>query len=253
LRQLPIILFALALTFASSPLHAQQSQSDLKSLLIRLGDEAAALEQSLPSFGCTETAVSQELRKDKVVRRVDFTALLRVRRAADGTLSESTEYATVNGHPFTGGGFTMPAYSEGGFRHALGYFAPQEQPCYRYTLSAGRIDFETAPGPLKPSCRSAGTRGFALLDAEGNVTHVERTVAPEAASAFHLSPFAAIDLGPVTLNATTYRLSRHLVAERPNGKSIDRFEADYTACRLYTSTVTIGPTTDLQENSVPPK
>ncbi len=253
MRLLSNLMLASAL-FSATPIHAQQTQAaDLKSLLIRLGDEARSLEQSLPSFGCTETAISQELRKDKVIRRVDFTALLRVRRAADGTLSESTEYATVNGKAFTGGGFTMPAYSEGGFRHALGYFAPQQQPCYRYTLTPGRINFETAPGPLLPTCRSAGTKGFALLDADGDVTHVERHVTGEAATAFHLSPFASIDLAPVTLNGTTYRLSHHLIAERPNGKSLDRFEADYTGCRLYTSTVTIGPTTDVPENSTSPR
>lgn len=239
LRQLSCILITL---FLSAPIYAQQPQLDLKAILIRLGEQAAALEQSLPSFGCTETAISEELRKNKVIRRVDFTALLRVRRSADGSLNESTEYATVNGKPFTGGGFTMPAFSEGGFRHALGYFSPDRQSCFRYTLTPGRIDFESAlEGALRSVCRSRGTRGFALLDADGNVTHVERSVSLEASAAFHLSPFAAIDLAPVTLNGTAYQLSHHLLAERPNGKSIDRFEADYTDCRLYISTVTIGP------------
>jgi hypothetical protein len=253
LRKLSFSLLALTLWHVTAPLHAQEAQlSPLKSLLVRLGAQAAALEQSLPSFGCEETAISQELRKEKVIRRVDFTALLRVRRSPDGTLNESTEYATINGKPFTGGGFTMPAFSEGGFRHALGYFSPDKQSCFTYTLKPARIDFESAPGSsLRPFCRSSGTRGFALLDADGNITHVERHVTPEGSAAFHLSPYAAIDVAPVTLNGITYQLSRHLVSERPNGKSVDRFDADYTDCRLYTASITIGPTTELPDNSAP--
>jgi hypothetical protein len=259
LRKLPHILLGLTLSSLLLPLHAQQPT--LQSLLARLAAQAAALDHSLPNFGCTETAISQELQlgkkpgKEKVIRRVDFTGLIRVRHVTDSPdikLAESLEYTTVNGKPFTGGGFTMPAYSQGGFRNALGFFAPETQPCYRYSLSPGRIDFEGVADLTKyPNCKSAGTRGFALFDTDGNITHLERRVMELAAYKYHLTPFAAIDLASVTLNGTTYRLTHHLLAEIPNGRSLDRFEADFTDCRLFTATVTVGPATEPSDATPP--
>jgi hypothetical protein len=229
--------------------HAQQPT--LETLLARLGEQAAAFDRSLPNFSCLQTASSDELLPGKknepprVLRHVTFTANLRVRRGADGQLTEAAEFLTVNGQPFTGGGFTMPAYAQGGFRQALAYFLPGQQACYRYTLSTDRIDFEGGPDAAKlPGCRSVGVRGFVTLDPTGNILHLERRVTAQGTALYALIPFAQVDLAPVTLNDVTYQLSSHMVSERPNGKFLDRFESTYTNCKLFTASVTLGPASD---------
>ena len=230
--------------------HAQQPP--LESLLARLGDQAAAFDRSLPNFSCLQTASSDELlltKKNappKVLRHVTFTANLRVRRASGGQLEEAAEFLTVNGQPFTGGGFTMPAYAQGGFRQALAYFLPGQQPFYRYTLLSNRIDFEGVSNAANlPGCRSAGVRGFVTLDPAGNLEHLERRVSAQGTRLYQLIPFAQVDLSPVTLNDKSYQLSSHLVSERPNGKFLDRFESTYSGCKLFTATVTLGPSADV--------
>jgi hypothetical protein len=237
---------ALFLTaFSDAKLHAQQN--DLASILARLGEQAEKIERSLPSFACQQSATSEELRPEKhgapkVLRHAEFTANLRVVRGGDGALVESAEFLTVDRQPFTSQGFVMPAYSQGGFRQAMSYFLPAQQPCYRYMLTPGRLEFEGAPGSAeRDGCRSAGTRGFVLLDSEGNITHLERRVSVQGVTLYHLVPSASLELVPVTLNGETYRLSSHLVSERQNGPFLDRFETSYTNCRLFAATVTIGP------------
>lgn len=249
-------LIPLAVVALAASLQAQESatSSRLQRLLAHLGEEASALNRTLPSFTCLQTASSDELRESrheqpaKVLRHVEFTANLRVRRVADGNLVESAEFLTVNGKPFDANGFTMPAYAQGGFLQAVSYFLPDQQHCYVYTLTGDRVDFTAAPDAAADSrCRSAGTTGFALLDDEGHLKHIERTVSAYGVAVYHLIPYAAVDMVPVTLNGVTYPLSSHLVSQRPNGRSLDRFESSYTNCRLFTATVTIGPAT-----SVPP-
>lgn len=240
MRLIPFCLFCVV------PVRAEQPA--LAAVLARLGEQAAALERSLPSFSCQQSAVSEELRAGRhgqspqVVRHVEFTANLRVRRHADGKLAESAEFLTVNGLPLTANGFTMPAYAEGGFLQALHYFLPDLQHCYVYALSEGRIDFTAAPHAAEdPACRSAGTTGFALLNADNDVEHVERRVSAYGVNAYKIIPYAAVDLTSVTLNGAVYRLSSHLVTERGNGRFTDRFESTYADCKLFTATVTIGP------------
>jgi len=235
----------LYLTLAPHTALSQQPPLTLASALDRLGTEAATLAHSLPSFTCQEDVTSQELQHNKVVRSVTFTATLRARRGDDGKLSENFEFKTVNGRPLTGG-FTMPAYIEGGFSRALRYFAPEQQACYRYTLShtptGDRIDFTAATHLSRGNaCTTEGTSGFALLDAEGNITHLERHVSAKYSHIYREAPFAAIDFAPLLLNGNTYRISRHLLADLANGGSVGRFEADYSGCKLFAATVTLGP------------
>ncbi len=229
-----------------------QKAGPLESALQRLGEQAVLLQHSLPSLTCMESVVSQEFRHNMVARSVDFTASLRAVRGNDGEIRESYEFKTLRGQPFTGGGFVMPTYVTGGFTRALRYFSPDQQPCYRYKLNGNRIDFETAAN-LPEACHTRSTVGFALLDEGGNITHLERRLANRYADEYHQVPFAALDLTPLTLNGVTYLMTRHLYAEQTNGGSIDRFEATYTDCRLFSATVTIGPATLPAEETVPPK
>ena len=211
---------------------------ELTQTLQHLGAAATALARSLPSFACQETVVSQRRHGKKVDQQTNFTAALRVNRSADGTLSESFATLTLNGQPFTGTSFNLPTYVGGGFDRAMLYFAPDLQPCFHYLLSPQRIDFESLSDP---TCPYQGMHGFALLDASGNVTHLERTVPPNVASYRGLADFAAFDFADINLNGRTYRLSRHLLAEVNEGRTIGHFEATYTNCHLFGATVTIGP------------
>jgi hypothetical protein len=220
--------------------------------LHHLGIAAAALDHSLPSFTCQETIVSQLLYRKKVEQQTNFTATLRVNRAADGTLAESYFLTTLNGKPFSSGSYSIPVYVAGGFDRAMIYFLPSLQACYRYSLSPGRIDFETAPDSARyPLCKNEGIRGFALLDAAGNVTHLERHVSPQGAKDLRLAPFAAFDFADVDLSGRTYRLSHHLLSEIQADRTTGRFDATYTDCHLFTATVTLGPSTEIPPDSTP--
>lgn len=244
--------------FMGSKAVAQQDTSHKAALTLdqelqHLGDAASALDHSLPSFTCQESAVSQLLRRKKVERQNSLTATLRVNRTADGTLAESFKLTTLDNKPFVGGGYSLPVYVAGGFDRAMLYFLPSLQACYRYTLTPGRIDFETAPdAATNPVCKNEGMRGFALLDAEGNVTHLERNVSPEGAHDLRLAPFAVFDFADTNLDGRAYRLSHHLLAEIPEGRYIGRFDATYTDCHLFTATVTIGPATEVSPTEVQP-
>lgn len=223
---------------------ASSTPSELQQNLDRLGDAAASLEHSLPSITCTESGVSQIRRKRKTLKSVAFAATLRAVRVPGAGLNESFTLIQVKGKPAPSLGYTFPFFSKGGFDSALAYFLPAQQPCYIYSLSARRIDFATAPDAAsRPPCRAEGVRGFALLDAEGNVIHIERTVPIQSALNFHLTPFASVDLAPVELNGRTFRLSRRVVSEVYDDDLTGRFEATYSDCRLFTATATILPAT----------
>jgi hypothetical protein len=224
----------------------------LERALRRLGEQAVLLQRSLPSLTCMESVVSQEFRHKMAARGVDFTASLRAVRGNDGDIRESYEVKTLRGQPFTGGGLVMPIYVAGGFTRALRYFSPDQQPCYQYSLNGNRIDFTTAVSPPE-GCRTRGIKGFALLNDAGDITHLERRVAGRYAKEYHLVPLAVLDFTPLPLNDVTYLMTRHLYAEEPNGGSIDRFEADYSDCKLFSATVTIGPAVEAPETPAPPK
>jgi hypothetical protein len=245
------VLALLCVVLLPSAARAQQPVI-LADALQRLGAQATRLEHGLPSLTCMESVISQEFRHKMVARSVDFTASLRAVRTGDGDIRESYEFRTLRGQPFTSGGFVMPIYVAGGFTRSLRYFTPDQQPCYQYTLSGARIDFTTAPSPPE-GCHTRGIVGFALLDDAGSITHLERRVAGRYAEQYRLVPFAVLDFTPLTLNGMTYLMTRHLYAEEPNGGSIDRFEAEYSDCKLFTATVTIGPATIPAEENLPPK
>ncbi len=246
---IPIGLILCALLWAPTGLRGQQSSAETTALereLQKLGAEAEALNQSLPSLTCQESALSERIDNGKVKQHVAFTASMRAVRSEGGRLHESFLFTTVNGKPYTGKDPRLPYYTGGGFDSAMVYFIPAHQACYRYTLSDGRIDFETAAEvESQPQCRNDTVHGFALIDVDGNLTHLERTVSAEATRDFRLVPFAAIDFAPVELNGKVFRLSSHMISGFPEG----RFEATYSDCKLFSVSVTIGPATPLDPDN----
>jgi hypothetical protein len=221
----------------------QSGSTALRAELKKLAATAQMLRDDLPSFTCQETAKSQLLKKNKVKEQVAFAGEVRVKRADEGRLLEQLNVTQVNGKPFAGGYFETPIKVEGGFGESLFFFLPEIQPCFEFTLTSGRLDFASRPEMLdRPGCDVAGTkRGFALLDADGNVTHMEREVPPETASQFHMVDRNTIDFVSTELGGRTYPLLAKMTADVPADREVKHFEATYSGCHLFTATVTILP------------
>jgi hypothetical protein len=219
----------------------------LQKELTKLGAMAESLDHSLPSFTCKEDGTSELHEGRKVREHVSFSAVLRARRDDAGKINETFVLTELNGKPYTGR-YNFPLFVTGGFDNSMRYFAPKQQACYAYALLPGRIDFATSPEVKQhPECRDEGMAGYALLDAEGNVTHLQRTVSAEASNIMRVAPFTAIDFQPVELNGETFRLSKHMIAEHPYERLSTHFEVTYSECKLFHVTVTLGPATVVPE------
>lgn len=220
----------------------QDSQTALQDELEKLGAAAQSLQRDLPSFECTETGLSQALKKGKVKEQVRFVATVRVKRA-EGRLDEELAVTEVNGKP-PRDRFDPPFMVGGGFGEALFFFLPETQACFQYTLSAGRIDFVSPPGTFdRPQCRHTGAPdGFALLDDAGNATHLERQVPHEFAEQMHVVDSTAIDFVTTELDGKMYPLTAKMVADEPKEDGVTlHFEARYTGCHLFKATSRILP------------
>lgn len=222
----------------------------LQDELKKLAASAALLHTDLPGFACTETAVSEAIKKnknnpkkDKVTERVQFVAGVRAQRGEDGRLHESLDVTEVNGKPYNWRTFHPPMMVEGGFDQSFDFFLAERQTCFNFTLSEGRIDFVSQPGSFNlAACGEMGApHGFALFDEAGNVSHVERQVPPELARQVHIADFAASDIVPTELDGKMYPLPAKVVAEVPKDGEILHFEATYTGCHLFKTTSTILP------------
>lgn len=235
----------------SAPGVSGDSSRALRAELRRLGAAAQSLQQDLPGFTCRETAVSQVVKtnkrnpqKDKVKAQTRFVADLRAERGPDGRLHERIEVSTVNGRPFSGGRMRSPIMVEGGFDQSLDFFLPARQACFNFRLSKGRIDFDSPPGAFdRPLCKEMGApSGFALLDAAGDATHIERRVPAPYAREVYVVDFASVEFTSTELGGGVYPLPAKMVADVPGEDSESlHFEAAYTGCRLFKATSTILP------------
>jgi len=211
--------------------------------LRQLAADADDLEQRLPSFTCKESLVSQELRGGKVKHQVQASGEVRVRRVGDGALAEHFEVSEINGRPVKGTGqLSVPIFVSGGFKDALGYFLAEHQACFLTAFSGNRLDFKSAPGGKAGACAEvSGTQGVALLDGDGHVVHLERSVTEEQTTERHTIPFASLDLSRMEFDGKPFSLATHVVATIAKGKSTGHWEAEYSACHLFEVTVKVGP------------
>ncbi|MGA1983374.1 MAG: hypothetical protein ABSG84_13020 [Acidobacteriaceae bacterium] len=239
-----VLLVACAAGALGQAAPAQDGQAAaLQTELQKLGAAALSLQHDLPDFECQETGLSQALKKGKVKAQVRFVATVRVERAAAGRLGEDLEVSAVNGKP-PSGRFDPPFMVGGGFGESLFFFLPTTQACFRYSLSQGRIDFESPPGTFdRPQCTNTGApRGFALLDVAGNAKHLERQVPHENAEQVHVVDFTAIDFVATELDGKVYPLTAKMVADVPKEEGVTfHFEATYTGCHLFKATSRILP------------
>jgi hypothetical protein len=224
---------------------AQSNDVTLARALHRAAENAAAYQQSVPNFTCDET-IRSELRKGKKVKfRVDTTGSFRVVRTTD-LPNESRHIATVNGKAMQDGNkVILPAMMMGGFGNGIPvYFGASRQACFLYSLSGHRIDFDALPDvPKRPDCNGVApqARGFALFDASGAIIHIERRVPDAVAVATNFASFTALDYAPVPMNGRLFTLTSHVMSEIPRGNLMATFDAHYSACRLYSGTITLEP------------
>ena len=240
--------------------HGQQP-TQLSALLDRLSADSELLQTALPRFECTEAVVTSRTHKGKQKERVSFTATLRAQPSDGLDSGETYQVKTLNGKPTDDPEVLLPFYIRGGFDSVLLTFARTQRACYSFTLAPGapgsptRIDFAATPlAASMPHCGHAeGLRGFVRLDAQGNPTHIERTLPLELADRYRLTPFAAVDLAPVELNGRTYQLSTHLVSNWPHMDDLYNFEARYSGCHEFAATIRLLPGSTVVPETDAPK
>jgi len=224
---------------------AQSEEGALTLALHRAAESAAAYQQSVPNFTCDET-IRSELRKGRKVKfHVDTTGSFRVIRTAD-LPTESRHIVTANGKAVQDGDrFPLPIVMIGGFGNGIPlYFGASRQACFLYSISAGRIDFEALPDvPKRAECNGVApqARGFALFDATGAITHIERRVPDAVALSTNFATFTALDYTPVAMNGHVFTLPSHVMSEIPKNNLMATFDAHYSACHLYSGTITLEP------------
>jgi hypothetical protein len=239
------MLIAILVLSVSLSVRAQSNDTTLARALHHAAESAAAYQKSVPNFTCDET-IRSELRKGKKVKfRVDTTGSFRVIRSID-LPTESRHIVTANGKAtIDGETINLPAMMIGGFGNGIPvYFGASRQACFLYSLSAGRIAFEALPDvPKRPECNGVApeARGFALFDATGAITHIERRVPNAVAVSTNFAAFTALDYTPITMNGSLFTLPFHVVSEIPRGNLMATFDARYSACRLYSGTITLEP------------
>lgn len=244
------LLSACVLLSVALGLHAQESDTTLSRALHHAAESAAAYQQSVPNFTCDET-IRSELRKGRKVKfRVDTTGTFRVIRTAD-LPTESRHIVTANGKTtHEGDRIYLPAVMIGGFGNGLPvYFGASRQACFVYSFSPGRIDFEALPDvPKRSDCNGVApqARGFALFDATGAITHIERRVPDAVAVSTNYATFTALDYAPATMNGRAFTLPFHVMSEIPRGNLTATFDAHYSACHLYSGTITLEPANAIQ-------
>lgn len=220
---------------------AAQSGEDPTPVLKRMAEQTSEYRKTLPNFTCDENVVSILKQKDKLKKRIEFRATVRVARTEKGEMEESFTVTNYMGQDASKGGkFAFPVYISGGLGKGMpSFFAKENQDCYDYQLGSGRIAFSGKPSA---TCRGAETtQGFAALDAQGDVQRGEFRRDPATAIKLKVASFGSVDYSPVTLNGQTYRLPSHLYAEMQDGDTQRTFEAYYTGCRLFHATATISP------------
>ena len=143
----------------------------------------------------------------------------------------------------------MAYWVSGGFANGLGHAFAGSELCFDLlaepVAGTGTMRLEVtrrAGSDALAVCREhalPGYRKVLVLDAEGNVLHVERTVPPEVAGPRREVPFAAMDFTPVQLGAQTLWLPVRLESHDP--KDENRLQVRYSECRLFSSSITITP------------
>jgi hypothetical protein len=247
MRRLAALTIVLLLAAAARGQSAATSDS-LQGKLARLAVASEDLQQHLPSFTCKETLVSQEVRGGKVKMEVRAAGELRVLRDPTGKLNERFQATERNGKPIRPDKLRLPIFVSGGFKNALDFVHADTQACFHFSMTGNRMEFESGSEASRPVCANhTETSGFALLNDNGDISHLELRVPEDLARQRHSVPFGSIDLSRIELGGKSFLLSTHVVADME--KFTYHWEATYSECRLFSVGVTIGPATPVDTDN----
>ncbi len=220
-----------------------QGQQDAATVLRSLAEQTKEYQRSIPNFTCNEVVTTKVKKGDKVLRRIEFQADIRVQRKEDKSLNETFWITSYMGKLTPNGGkFEVPVYMEGGLGHGLPtFFAEKYQPCYDYRLDGNRINFRTRPGRSAECHEKVDTTGFGLMDSDGKLLYGEIKRPPEEADHEREVSLARIDYSDVRLNNRVFRMPTHVYGEEVRGGKLGTFDAYYTSCKLFAAKTTIRP------------
>jgi hypothetical protein len=230
-------------------LSASQQAPSVDELLPRLYAYASEYRAKLPSLSCDESIISQLVVDGKVIKETKIEATLREIRDSGRSdpFIEHHTFKTVDGRP-PKSHFKIPFLVQGGFANALGFSREDTASCFDYRIVSQnggatlRLDMALKLGSTNPRCKdiAEGFKKTVLVDAEtGHITHVERTISPEAAKHAKEVYYASIDYGPQKLGNETFWLPARIYAHDLSGEM--RMFAVYSNFHRYAGEMKIVP------------
>jgi len=243
------MLLLLAGLGAAERAFAQTNSQPIRRVLSTASKNVLLYQKNIPSISCQEHIVARQIVHNKVRSQTISDSVIRVVR--DGSpvhpLSEVREYFSIDGKPAAPGiEISFPVLVSGAFSEGIwGFVSPAALACLDYsfdpnsTANRGAILFKSDKDKAAlPECaRFVGTTGKLTLNNYGRIIGVERTVPPEVAKRLGYAYNAAITFASVTLGNNDYQLPVHTYARDVTGQF--EFTADYSSCKLFTSTVTL--------------
>ncbi len=219
------------------------SDPEVAALLRQLYAYARHYRDTLPSLSCDESITSQSVKNGKVRKEVRIESSLRETRAdpsAANPFEERHQFKSIDGKP-PKPHVNIPYFVEGGFANAVGFTKEESAGCYTYQLShepdgVRRLELTALPERGIVACDDVikTYRKTVLIDAEGRITHVERSMSPEDAHNRREVDFAAMDYGPQPLGDETVWLPTRMTSHDANDQG--RMTAVYSNYHRYTAT-----------------
>ena len=247
-------------TQTPTPDHLTQDQ-----VLARITANAATYNATLPSLTAEESIDSEIHTLGIFHQRTHAQATFRVLRQAPGApLKESRQFLSFNNKPLdpTHPGH-LPLTVIGAFGAVQStFFRPDHLSSYRFNLLPtpapnGNLQLTIAGDPTNPSCQGtcAGLSGLALLDpATLQITHIDRTITPEASQRNHAAFFVAVDFAPARLSGPagdqTFWLPTRISTRLEHNDGF--FIATYSNYRRFTASMQILPLDPDAAPSQPP-
>lgn len=242
-----IFLFLLLLS-AVDRAGAQQLPTS-QELVGRVHAYAEQYRKNLPSFEVDESAVTQQLKGDRVKWEVKLNVTLHEVRdeKIEGNFIEKWTIRQVDGKPAPPK-FKLPYLINGVFGNAVGFGTGNDETwaCFESRVSPGtsastaRFEFWLKTGQLPPFCKDIveNYRKSVLVDiATGRILHLTRSMSEKAAHKHHEVVFVDVDYAPQKLGEETFWLPVHFVSH--NEKGDRRMEATYSNFHRYTASVKI--------------
>ena len=237
----------------------QQGKRPVEEVVARVRANLEASNAIIPDVFCTEHLRSAEMRNNQVKHEVILDSVLRATRQPDGSdeFKEERSIEQANGKPAKKGKkFSLPLSIANGFGATFAsYLAPEYAPCNKFRLTgdpsgkdvileiarAPQIEHVEACAKLAP-----GTSARFWLDPDSlEILRFEVTT-PHAGAPSGFDNFSStIDYAPIPLGPRMCRLPTRVHADLKKSSGSDElvYDASYSNCHRFGSTMTIVPGT----------